>query len=273
MIAAGIIPLLEEMTADPASHGFVAALYLNLSCLEEAKPVIGSSKAVSFLINLLERTDPQSKLDSLHALFNLSFYTSNVPNLLQSGIINALQNLLSEPRDRTWTEKSIAVLMNLASHHTGKDAIIGATSLIGALAGILDTGEAIEQEQAVSCLLILCNGSENCCQMVLQEGVIPSLVSIQVNGTTRGREKAQKLLMLFREQRQRDSSPPRVQRSPSLSEFTAQTAEVKPLSKSNSVNMMPPVDQKPALGKTTSRRKIGKTFSFFRKSKNFSGPQ
>lgn len=273
MIAAGIIPLLEEMTADPALHGLVAALYLNLSCLEEAKPVLCSSKAVSFLINLLEKTDPQSKLDSLHALFNLSFYTPSIPDLLQSGIINALQQLLSEPRDQTWTEESIAVLMNLASNHEAKDAIISASGLIGALAAILDTGETIEQEQAVSCLLILCNGSDKCIQMVLQEGVIPSLVSIQVNGSTRGRDKAQKLLMLFREQRQKDSSPPRVQRSPSLSEFTAQTAEVKPLNKSSSVNIVAVVDQKSALGKTTSRRKIGKTFSFFRKSKNFSGPQ
>lgn len=275
MIAAGAIPLVEEMTADPSSYGLAAALYLNLSCLDEAKPVIGSSKAVSFLINLLlQKTDPQSKMDSLHALFNLSTFSSNIPILLQSGILNILQELLSDPRDQTWTEKSIAVLMNLASNNTAKDQIISSSGLIGVLATILDTGESMEQEQSVSCLLTLCNGSEKCSELVLQEGVIPSLVSIQVNGTSRGREKAQKLLMLFREQRQRDPSPQRVQRSPSVTEFTAQAAEVKPLSKSNSVNQMPVlIEQKQPLGKNPSRRKIGRTFSFFRKTKNFSGPQ
>ncbi|KAJ4894682.1 U-box domain-containing protein 6 [Raphanus sativus] len=40
--------------------------------------------------------------------------------------------------------------------------------------------------------------------MVLQEGVIPSLVSISVNGSPRGGDKSQKLLMMFREQRQRE---------------------------------------------------------------------
>ncbi|KAL0385377.1 UNVERIFIED_CONTAM: U-box domain-containing protein 45 [Sesamum radiatum] len=82
-----------------------------------------------------------------------------------------------------------------------------APGLISALATILDVGEPVEQEQAAACLLILCNSNEACSQMVLQEGVIPSLVSISVNGTVRGKQKAQKLLMLFREQRQRDPSP------------------------------------------------------------------
>ncbi|KAK9707543.1 hypothetical protein RND81_07G204100 [Saponaria officinalis] len=273
MLGAGVITLLEQMMGNPDSSGLVAALYLNLSCLEEAKPIIGSSKAISFLIKLLvTKTNAQCKLDALHALFNISTCPSNIPNLLQSGIVNGLLLLLIEPRDPTWTEKSIAVLINLSSNNTAKDTIISAPGLVGALAAILDTGEPIEQEQAVSCLLILCNGHEKCSEMVLQEGVIPSLVSLQVNGTPRGRDKAQKLLMLFREQRQRDSSPQRVARSPSVREFSAPPLEMKPLSKSISERSMPALEPKP-LGKAGSRRRIGKTFSFLWKNKNFSGPQ
>ncbi|KAL2903628.1 U-box domain-containing protein 6 [Bienertia sinuspersici] len=277
MLASGVIPVLEEMIADHDSHGLAAALYLNLSCLDEAKPVIGSCKVVSFLIKLLVSTsDPQWKLDALHALFNISSCPSNISNLLKSGIINGLLLLLVEPRDHAWTEKSIAVLINLASNNTAKDAITSAPGLVGALASIMDMGEPIEQEQAVACLLILCNGNDKCCQMVLQEGVIPTLVSIQVNGTVRGREKAQKLLMLFREQRQRDSSPQRVpvHRSPSVREFNGQiqSQEMKPLSKSISEKVKPVLEQTP-LGKAASRRKLGKTFSIFGKRKNVSGPQ
>ncbi|KAL9225566.1 hypothetical protein vseg_001472 [Gypsophila vaccaria] len=273
MLGAGVVTLLEQMMGDPNSRGLVAALYLNLSCLEEAKPIIGSSKAVSFLIKLLvTKTDAQCKLDALHALFNISTCSSNIPSLLQSGIVNGLLLLLIEPRDPTWTEKSIAVLINLGSNNTAKDAIISAPGLIGALAAILDTGEPIEQEQAVSCLLILCNGHEKCSEMVLQEGVIPSLVSLQVNGTPRGRDKAQKLLMLFREQRQRDASPQRVGRSPSVREFSAPPLEMKPLSKSISERQTPVLEAKP-LSKAGSRRKLGKTFSFLWKNKNYSGPQ
>jgi FKBP-type peptidyl-prolyl cis-trans isomerase len=48
---------------------------------------------------------------------------------------------------------------------------------------------------------------------VLQEGVIPALVSLTANGTGRAKDKAQKLLRLFREQRQREleQQQPRVQ--------------------------------------------------------------
>ncbi|GAB2211794.1 hypothetical protein Droror1_Dr00025129 [Drosera rotundifolia] len=50
--------LLEEMILDPDSHGLAAALYLNLSCLEEAKPILGSSETVPFLTKLLSIGEP-----------------------------------------------------------------------------------------------------------------------------------------------------------------------------------------------------------------------
>lgn len=254
MLAAGVIPLLEEMISDSNSHGSATALYLNLSCLEAAKSIIGSSQAVPFLVQILQGdTEPQCKVDALHALYNLSSQPPNVPNLLSAGIINGLQSLLAVPGDHAWTEKSIAVLINLASSQSGKDEMLSAPGLISGLATILDTGEPIEQEQAVSCLHILCNGSEQCCQMVLQEGVIPALVSISVNGTTRGKEKAQKLLMLFREQRQRD---------PPASEVRFQLAE-------SSSKAMPAPESKP-LCKSVSRRKMSKAVSLFWKSKSYS---
>lgn len=272
MLAAGVIPLLEDMIADPNSYGLAAALYLNLSCLEEAKATIGSSKAVPFLIKLLlSRTEPQWELDALHSLFNLSSCPSNIPNLLQSGIIDALQLILSEPKDQTWTEKSIAVIINLASNNMAKEEIISSPGLISALAAILDTGEPIEQEQSVSCLLILSNGNDKCSQMLLEEGVIPSLVSIQVNGTARAQEKAQKLLMLFREQRQRDSSPERAHQSPAAGDLAVSSPESKPLGKSITHKPAMNPDRKP-LAKSVSK-KLGRTFSFLRMGKNVCSTQ
>ncbi|GMH26078.1 hypothetical protein Nepgr_027921 [Nepenthes gracilis] len=244
MLSAGIIPLLEEMTSDLDSHGLAAALYLNLSCLEEAKPIIGSSTAVPFLINLLlSKTDPQSKLDSIHALFNLSTYPSNILILIRSRIINGLHSLLTEHHDHALMEKSISVLVNLSSINAGKDAIISALGLITELAAILDNGEPVEQELAASCLLSLCNGNEKCTQMVLQEGIVPSLILISVNGTAGGRDMAQKFLTLFREQRQRDPPPQPLLPQPPID----RPSEPRPLNKS------------------ISRRKLRKTFSFFQK--------
>lgn len=254
MLSAGVLSLLEEMISNTSSYGCATALYLNLSCLEEAKPMIGMSQAVQFLTRLLQSDyDIQYKQDALHALYNLSTVPSNIPYLLSSGIVNGLQSLLVDQSDDcTWTEKCIAVLINLATSQVGREEMVSNPGLISALASILDTEELEVQEQAVSCLLILCNRSEQCSDMVLQEGVIPALVSISVNGTPRGREKAQKLLMLFRQQR-RDESPVEVhQCPPETSDLSVPPAEMKPLCKS------------------ISRRKTGKPFSFFWRSKSYS---
>lgn len=261
-MSSGIIPLLEEMTSSTHSHGFATALYLNLSCLEEAKPVIGSSShAVAFLSGLLRKesnteTETQCKLDALHALYNLSSVPSNAPHLLSSGIVAALQALLGS-LDRSWTEKCLAVLLNLASTQTGKDEMVSCSSspgLIGALATVLDSGEPAEQEQAVSCLLVLCRGSDKCSLMVLQEGVIPGLVSISVNGTSRGKEKAQKLLMLFREQRQRDHK--------SSSSSSPEDEEMDSRGSASEAVVSADGPESKPFCKSVSRRKMGKAFSF-----------
>lgn len=263
MLAKGVIPLLEMMICNSDSHGSATALYLNLSCHEDAKSIIGSSQAVPFLVQILQRApEPQCKMDALHALYNLSSLASNIPNLLSAGIISGLQSLLAAPGDFEWAEKSLAVLVNLASSQSGKDEMVAAPGLISALATILDTGEPIEQEQAVSCLYILCNCSENCSKMVLQEGVIPALVSMSVNGTTRGKDKAHKLLMLFREQRQRDQ--PQSQHQPPVG-VRIRCAE-------SSSKAMPSQESKP-LCKSVSRRRMSKALSIFWKSKNYSVSQ
>lgn len=254
ILATGILGLLEQMISSTDSQGSATALYLNLSCLEEAKRIIGSSKAVPFLTELLQtNAEPQCKLDALHALYNLSSAPCNIPNLLSAGIISSLQSLAGLG-DHTWTEKCIAVLINLASSQSGRDEMMSSPALISVLATILDAGEPIEQEHAVSCLLLLCNRSEKCSQMVLQEGVIPGLVSISVNGTSRGKEKAQRLLMLFREQRQRDQPP----------------VEVHLKAESQSSDMSMPAPESKPLCKSVSRRKMGKAFSFLWKSKSYS---
>ncbi|CAN1250201.1 U-box domain-containing protein 7, partial [Linum perenne] len=163
MLAAGIIPLLEEMISCSDSQGSATVLYLNLSCLEEAKLIIGSSLAVPFLIQILQGQYPtQCKLDALHSLFNLSSNPSNIMNLLSAGIVNGLQSLLSSAGDgHSWTEKSIAVIINLCSNQSGKAEIVAASGLICAIASLLDTGELVEQEQAVACLYMLCKSNRS----------------------------------------------------------------------------------------------------------------
>lgn len=264
MLQAGVLPLLEKMISNPDTHAAATALYLNLSCFDNAKSIIGASLAVPFLVRLCKgETDSQCKLDALHALYNLSTLHVNIPELISAGIINALKSLLVTG-DRMWTEKCLAVLLNLAPGQAGKEVMSSTPGLITALATMMDTGEPTEQEQAVSCLFILCNGSEKCCQLVLQEGVIPALVSISVNGTTRGREKAQKLLMLFREQRQRDHPPVDIkQQEPDIPQKVAVTPIFHPEPET--------APEKHLTKSMSSRKKMGRAFSFlFKSSKSYS---
>ncbi|KAL3635879.1 hypothetical protein CASFOL_020426 [Castilleja foliolosa] len=122
-----------------------------------------------------------------------------------------------------------------------------AYGLVTGLATVLDVGGPDEQGKKK-----MCNANEKCSQMVLQEGVIPSLVSISVNGTTRGRQKARKLLMLFREQRQRD---------PPESYNGSESGDVSLCGQDSNLNLS---------CKPVSRRKLGKGLSFWRKNKSFS---
>lgn len=263
ILSTGVMPLLERMIIGSATCESATALYLNLSCLDDAKPVIGSSEAVPVLIELICSSSPQSiscKYDALYTLYNLSTYPPNIPSLLACGIIDKLHSLLTVPTGHgggsNWAEKVLAVLINLASSSEGSIGIMSAPGLIGVLAGVLDTGEPAEQEQAVSCLLILCSEDEKCSHVVLQEGVIPALVLMSTNGTSRGKEKAQKLLRLFREQRQREPSPVRVQSQAveSGDGGAGEAVEAKPLRKSRSAR----------LGKSLSSMWKKKSFSVHR---------
>ena len=114
------------------------------------------------------------------------------------------------------------MLLNLALTRVGKMEIAANAAMGGAIVLILDNGEPVEMEKAVSCLYVICSGDEGSSQTVLQEGVIPALVSVTANGTARARNKAQRLLRLFREQRQREleEMQPRVQ----LHEVASQAA-------------------------------------------------
>lgn len=213
LLSAGVLSLLEEMISDSETCESATALYLNLSILDDAKPEIGLSKALDFLVQLLLADNPAGiscKHDALHTIYNISTVVTNTPALLASGIICALQSLLTDhatPEGLAWTEKALAVVINLAYSEAGKDAIVTTPGMISCLAAVLDTGEPAEQELVVSCLLVLCNGDERCSHLVLQEGVIPALVSVSVTGSPRGMERAQRLLQLFREQRQHEPPP------------------------------------------------------------------
>ncbi|PKU70487.1 U-box domain-containing protein 45 [Dendrobium catenatum] len=259
LLSFDIIPLLQRMISNPSTQQSATAVILNLSVLDEAKPIIGASHAVPFLVQSLQSDSSQNssscKHDALFTLYNLSTHPSNIQPLLDSGIVGALLSLLTsnaqDEEGSAWAEKVLTVFINLASTQAGKREMVLTQGLIANLAMILDTGEPAEQEQVVSCLLILCNGDDCCSHMVLQEGVIPALVSVSVSGSTKGKEKAQKLLKLFREQRQRDPLSFQQEQQEDSSVECAVVPDSKPLCKPRA-------------------KKLGRTLSSIWKNRHFS---
>ncbi|KAL5213599.1 hypothetical protein ABZP36_002751 [Zizania latifolia] len=225
LLSGGVIPLMEQMIQKPETYEAAVAMYLNLSCLAEAQAIIGPSKATPLLIRSLKDDGSRSKtccLDGLLTLYNLSLHSPNIPILISSGIIQSLHDILTPSSPRT--EKALAVLINMALIHAGKKEIAANSAMVAAIVLVLDNGKPAEKEKAVSCLWIICTGDDGGSQTVLQEGVIPALVSLTANSTGKVKEKAQRLLLLFRGQRQceLEQQQPRVQLHKVVSQAAAQ---------------------------------------------------
>lgn len=256
IVGAAAIPLLLRLLGSDMSLAVreaAIAVFLTASCLDENKPAIGSSGVVSFLVNHLDTGSPQGVKDALTTLFNLSIFAGNHTFLLKDGTVPKIFHLLSLG-DVDLIEKCITILSNLTSLEEAQKAIAEADSSISALAEILDNGSHKEKELIVGIFLTICTNSHDYTQLVLREGIIPSLVMLTVNGSVRGKDKAQKLLQHFREERQKDSMWHCAPQAPCSPEsFNGRDGQGKS-------------------EKGFFKRKTGSgiSFGFFRKSKSFS---
>lgn len=256
MLSSGILPLLLVLL-DSERAGAAVAVLLVLSSCDDNKASIGSSGAIPRLIELLDSDSYLCRQDALDTLYNLSTFVGNKSRMVSAGAVWKIVHLLGAG-EVDCTEICISIFYNLATVQEGREAIAETDGCIVAIAELLETGTPKQQEQAAATLLLLCTNSSQHCQLVLQEGVIPSLVTLSVNGSSWGRDKAQKLLQHFREQRQRDASWLSTSPKVGICNTEATTMNPENLSKGG----------KRRLCKTTSR-KIGRTLSYFWKSKSF----
>ncbi|KAH9328261.1 hypothetical protein KI387_000369, partial [Taxus chinensis] len=207
ILSSGVVPLLLDLLGSKFSNTVEAALsvLLVLSSWDDNKASIGSLGAIPCLIEVLSSDSYQCRQDALKTLHHLSTNTENQSRMVSAGALSKIVYLLGVC-EIDCTEICISILYNLSAIEEGRIAIADTDGCIVAIAELLDTGTPKEQEQAVATLLLLCTKSFDHCQLVLREGVIPSLVTLSVTGTPWGKDKAQKLLQHFREQRQRDAS-------------------------------------------------------------------
>lgn len=214
IVKAGAVPLLVKLLqlGDTNVRELAVAVILMLSALNASKPMIGSSGATSLLVEMLMYGSVQGRVDAVMALYNLSTHPDNLGPILAAGAIPPLILLLKDCRKASKVaEKTTATLQALMVFEEGKSAVLSEEGGVLALVEILEEGSLQSREHAVSALLTMCQST--CCkyqQAILQEGVIPGLLQLTVQGTAGARQKAQCLLQLLRD-------PPHTPRSASAS--------------------------------------------------------
>lgn len=172
-----------------------------LSHYQYCRTKIAASGVISSIIRVLEVQNRELSEAAIRILYNLSF-----DNEIQAYIVatDFIRKLVPYFEDSSLEKYCIAILKNLCNHEAVRVSVAETHGCIASIARMLETDSRENQEHAVYVLLSLCSQRDVYCQLVMDEGVIPALVSISVNGNDKGMASAMELLRLFREKTDTD---------------------------------------------------------------------
>ncbi|RRT71600.1 hypothetical protein B296_00010003 [Ensete ventricosum] len=156
---------------------------------------------VAPIIKSLDSEDTELLELSLKILLDLSADEDVKSPIRSSGCITTLASFLTDGR---LAHLCLKIIQNISHHEEGAATVAKAKACLAAIVELLDTGSKEEQEHAVDILYAICSQSYENCLLVMDEGVIPALVDINVNGNVKGQEIATRLLRLLRDIRRSD---------------------------------------------------------------------
>ena len=174
------------MPSSPEARQNSAATLGSLSVFEDNNILIGNSGAIGPLPELLGNGTPLGKRYVATALFNLSTCNENRPEIVKSGAVKSLIELMDPATGMV--EKAVVVLANLATIHEGRTAIAEAEG-ITPLVEAVELGSMRVKELATQALVRLCSDSNRYWRKVLEEGAIPSLMVMFKSGIQKAPEK------------------------------------------------------------------------------------
>lgn len=166
-----------------------------LSSHQNHRSEIASSGALTHIFKILDSQIIQIQTPALKILYNLTS-SRNFRSLLPSDLI---PKLVALSEDESLSTYCIAILTNLCVNQDNKSIIAETEGCVSFVARVLESESCDEQEQALEILLSLCSQSIQYCRLVMDEGVIPSVVSISINGNDKGKAKAHEMLRLLRD--------------------------------------------------------------------------
>lgn len=169
-----------------------------LSHRPSSMSIIAMSDLPPSIIKILDWDNPELVEPTIKILLNLSSHREIRHRILSSGCIQKLVPFLS---DGALAQFSLNILHNLSDIKEAVVLIAETNGCIASIAELLETGGREEQEHGVAILFSLCSQSLEYCLRVMKEGVIPSLVSISVNGNAKGKDTSMQLLNLLKDLR------------------------------------------------------------------------
>ncbi|KAH0453111.1 hypothetical protein IEQ34_017435 [Dendrobium chrysotoxum] len=202
LVSSGTVPLLVEMLgSDNTLKEMATAAILTLSASKSNKSTIAASGAMPLLVNILISGSIQGRVDAVTALYNLSDCYENGDNLFLSteAVIPLLTLLKDSKKYSKFAGKTTALLAILSESEEGRCAISEVQGGILTIVETIEEGSLLSTEHAVSILLSLCRSNrEKYRELILNEGPIPGLLLLTVEGTKKACNYSHALLKLLR---------------------------------------------------------------------------
>ncbi|XP_061972725.1 U-box domain-containing protein 5-like isoform X3 [Populus nigra] len=174
----------------------VLAIFEVLSGYPYCRSKITACGALVSIRKMLDSHNKEFQELAIKILHNLS---SNDDICSQIASMECIPKLVPLMKDGNLSRYSIVLLRNLCDLEVARVSVAETNGCIASIAELLESGSREEQEHAVAILLLLCSQRLQYCQLVMDEGVIPSLVDISNKGTDQGRASALELLRQLRD--------------------------------------------------------------------------
>ncbi|ONK68200.1 uncharacterized protein A4U43_C05F8740 [Asparagus officinalis] len=206
IVKSGAIPCLIELLKSENNNlrDLATAAVLTLSASTSSRPTIIASGAVPLLVQTLISGSIQGRVDAVTALFNLSNCAEKSNLTLSVEATRPLLTLLKESKKYSkFAEKATSLLEILSKSDEGLLSISETDGGILTLVETIEEGSLLSTEHAVSILYSLCRSCrEKYREIILNEGPIPGLLLLTVDGSMIAQHKAHSLLDLLRDNSQ-----------------------------------------------------------------------
>ncbi|KAM3285833.1 U-box domain-containing protein 5 isoform X1 [Capsicum chacoense] len=156
---------------------------------------IAVSGALIIILEILDAHSRELQEPAIKILCNMSGSSKFGSLIAPSELVPKLVPFLE---DTALARNCVIVLQNLCVKENARIAIAETDGCIASVVKLLERDSRKDQEHAVDFLLFLCSQRVQYCQLVMDEGVIPELVSVSVNGNNKAKAMALELLRLLK---------------------------------------------------------------------------